>query len=52
MEPSQEHNQIVCQVFDEIKEMAREGKSLFSEQDWFRLGEGYEGSGVAIVVKV
>jgi len=43
MEPSQEHNQIVCQVLDEIKEMGREGKSLFSEQDWFRLGEGYIG---------
>jgi|TARA_R100000149_G_C5858551_1_gene125103 hypothetical protein len=43
MEPSQEHNQIVCQVFDEIKEMGREGKSLFSEQDWFKLGEGYTG---------
>ena len=43
MEPSQEHNQIVCQVFDEIKEMGREGKTLFSEQDWFRLGEGYTG---------
>tara|TARA_R100000406_G_scaffold14674_1_gene9229 strand:+ start:2063 stop:2704 length:642 start_codon:yes stop_codon:yes gene_type:complete len=42
-EPSQEHNQIVCQVFNEIKEMGREGKSLFSEQDWFRLGEGYTG---------
>ena len=45
MEPSQEHNQIVCQVFDEIKQMGREGKSLFSEQDWYRLGEGHAGSG-------
>jgi len=45
IEPSQEHNQIVCQVFDEIKQMGREGKSLFSEQDWYRLGEGYAGSG-------
>tara|TARA_A100001201_G_scaffold58368_1_gene56106 strand:+ start:422 stop:1054 length:633 start_codon:yes stop_codon:yes gene_type:complete len=38
-EPSQEHNQIVCQVLDEIKEAAKGGE-FFGEQWIYKLGEG------------
>lgn len=38
LSPSQEHNEIVCKVFSEIKELGSKGWD-FNEDNWHKLGE-------------